>query len=216
MSHFSQYEFRNYPGFDQYTFEDFNKAIPMKTLAIYCFDPRAADIPDALAKHLGDEVYPGDNILDQAGNRVGHTRTLFTLTNGGGRASTALLSVAMMEYLFKIQNLIVVHHSFCGTTAYTPDLFIEEFRTHHHVDVSTMFDHDSLAIVDYEKAIKYDVNVLRSSPVVPKHLNIYGFFYDINTGTLTEIVRDIPVQVTANEQRSRGDGTRDRVAAPSR
>lgn len=192
MSHFSQYEFRNYPGFDQNTFEDFNWAIPMKTLAIYCFDPRAADIPDALAKHFGDEVYPGDNILDQAGNRVGHTRTLFTLTNGGGRASTALLSVAMMEYLFKIQNLIVVHHSFCGTTAYTPELLIEEFRDQHHVDISTMFDHDSLAILDYEQAIQYDVALLRSSPLVAKHIKIYGFFYDISTGKLTEVVRDIP------------------------
>jgi carbonic anhydrase len=192
MSTYSQYEFRNYPGFDQNTFEDFNWAIPMKTLAIYCFDPRAADIPEALAKHFGDEVYPGENILDDAGNRVGHTRTLFTLTNGGGRASTALQSIAAMEYLFKMQNLIVVHHSFCGTTAFTPELFIEEFRDHHHVDVSTMFDRDSLAILDYEKSIKYDVELLRSSPLVPKEIKIYGFFYDISTGKLTEIVRDIP------------------------
>ena len=53
------------------TFEGANQAIPMKTLVIYCFDPRAADIPQAVATYLGDEVYPGENILDEAGNRVG-------------------------------------------------------------------------------------------------------------------------------------------------
>jgi carbonic anhydrase len=55
-----------------------------------------------------------------------------------------------------------------------------------------IIDHDSLAITDYEKSIKYDVGLLRSSPAVPKHLKLYGFFYEINSGKLIEVVRDIP------------------------
>src|SRR5271155_5960780 len=90
MSKFSGYEYRKQPGFDMNTFEGANQAIPMKTLVIYCFDPRAAEIPQAVAKYFGDEVYPGENILDESGNRVGHTRTLFTETNAGGRAAFAL------------------------------------------------------------------------------------------------------------------------------
>jgi carbonic anhydrase len=31
-----------------------------------------------------------------------------------------------------------------------------------------MFDHDSLAIMVFEKSIKYDVGLQRSSPAVPK------------------------------------------------
>jgi carbonic anhydrase len=81
---------RTQPWFDQLNFKGFNQAIPMKTVVIYCFDPRAADVPQAVAEHFGDEVYPGEMILDEAGNRVGSTRTLFTVTNGGGRASSAL------------------------------------------------------------------------------------------------------------------------------
>jgi len=45
MGRFSVYEYRKQPGFDMNTFEGANAAIPMKTLVIYCFDPRAADIP---------------------------------------------------------------------------------------------------------------------------------------------------------------------------
>ncbi|WPU99182.1 hypothetical protein SNE26_24525 [Mucilaginibacter sp. cycad4] len=164
----------------------------MKTLVIYCFDPRASDIPEAVAAYFGDEVYPGENILDEAGNRIGHTRTLFTETNGGGRAINAIQSVAAMEYLFSLKNVVVVHHSFCGLTSFTPDHFNTEFHDHYHVDVSEMFDPESLVISDYEKSIKYDIDLLRSSIAIPKHVNLYGFFYDLSSQQLTEVVRDIP------------------------
>jgi carbonic anhydrase len=98
MRKYSDYEYRKQPGFDMNTFEGASGAIPMKTLVIYCFDPRAFDIPEAVAAYLGDEVYPGEMILDEAGNRVGSTRTLFTATNAGGRAAFALESVAAMDY----------------------------------------------------------------------------------------------------------------------
>jgi carbonic anhydrase len=185
MDRFSEYQFRTQPWFDQNKFEGWNQAIPMKTMVIYCFDPRAAEIPNAVAAYFGDEVYPGENILDAAGNRVGHTRTLFGMSNGGGRAVSALQSVAVMDYLFNVQNVVVVHHSFCGLTSLTPDLLIEEFRDHHHADISTLFDRESLAIMDYEKSINYDVALLRSSPAVPKHIKLFGFFYEVS-------VRDIP------------------------
>jgi carbonic anhydrase len=192
MSKYSEYEYRKQPGFDMKTFEGANQAIPMKTLVIHCFDPRAAEIPQAVAAYFGDEVYPGENILDKKGNRVGSTRTLFVETNAGGRAAFALESVAAMDYIFSVQNVVVAHHSFCGTTTLSPELLIQRFHDRHHADISTMFDHDSLAIMDFEKSIKYDVALLRLSPAVPKHVKLYGFFYEISTGKLTEVVRDIP------------------------
>ena len=65
MSRYSEYEYRKQPGFDMNTFEGANQAIPMKTLVIQCLDPRADEIPQAVAKYFGDEVYPGENILDK-------------------------------------------------------------------------------------------------------------------------------------------------------
>ncbi|SHN45173.1 carbonic anhydrase [Chitinophaga sp. CF418] len=190
----SQFEFRNIPGFDQDNFQGFDQAIPLKTIVIYCFDPRASEIPKAVADYLGDEVYPGENITNEDGVRVGHTRTLFALSNGGGRALQALQTIATMDYLFHYKNVVVVHHSFCGMTAYTPDHMIEKFHDHHHVDISGMWAHEDMAIVDYEKTIRHDVELLRNNAIVPKHLNIYGFFYEINSGQLTEIVRDLAVK----------------------
>jgi carbonic anhydrase len=194
MSKFSHYEFRNQPWFKQGdpNFEGWNFAIPMKTLVIHCFDPRAAEIPQKVAEYFGDEVYPGENIIDQAGVRVGNTRTLFAESNGGGRAASALLSVAMMEYLFNVKKVVVVHHSLCGLTSFTPELLFEEYRDHYHVDISNIFDRESITIQDYEESLKYDVELLRASPAVPKHIQLYGFFYEISSGKLTEVVKDIP------------------------
>jgi carbonic anhydrase len=122
MSKFSDYKYRKQPGFDMNAFEGANQAIPMKTLVIYCFDPRAAEIPQAVARYFGNEVYPGENIPDESGNRVGYTRTLFTETYAGGRAAFALESVAAMDYIISVRNDVVVQHSFCSTTTLTPEL----------------------------------------------------------------------------------------------
>jgi carbonic anhydrase len=197
MSKYSDYEYRNQPGFDMNTFDGANQAIPMKTLVIHCVDPRAVEIPQAVAKFLGDEVYLGEIITDENGARVGSTQTLFVARNAGGRAAFALETVAAMDYIFDVKNVVVVHHSFCGTTTLTPELIVEEFHDHHHADISTMFDHDSLAIMDFEKSLKYDIELLRSSPAVPKQINLYGFFYEITSGKLTEVVRDIPALLAA-------------------
>ena len=39
MSKYSEYEYRNQPGFDMNSSEGAYQAIPMETLVIYCFDP---------------------------------------------------------------------------------------------------------------------------------------------------------------------------------
>ena len=197
MGKYTEFETRTQPWFDESKFDGFNFAIPMKTLVIYCVDPRASDIPQAVAEYFGDEVYPGEMILDEAGNRVGSTRTIFTVTNGGGRAATALMTVAEMDYLFHVQNVVVVHHSFCGTSSYMPDSVYKKFNDSYQADISTLFDQGSLAIPDFEKSLKYDLELLRSSPAVPNHVKLYGFFYEINSGKLIEVVREIPALAAA-------------------
>jgi carbonic anhydrase len=73
-----------------------------------------------------------------------------------------------------------------------PERVFKKFHDEYHADISTLFDPDSVAIPDFEKSLQYDLNLLRSSPAVPKHVKLYGFFYEINSGKLTEVLRDIP------------------------
>jgi carbonic anhydrase len=198
MSKFSELSYRGQPGFDEGTVLNYIRgAIPVKTIVTRCFDPRAAGIPDAVAAHFGDEVYPGEIFLDEAGKKVGFDATVFPVVVGGGRAAEALRSIMLAHHLFQIQRIVVVHHSFCGTSSLTGDHVSKVWKDEQGVDISSDYDWDSVHILDYEESLKYDVRLVRESAGTPKDVEVYGFFYDIDSGELTEVVRDIPEKSAA-------------------
>ena len=192
MGKFDRYAFSAQPAFDEAaTRKAFSQAVPLKTLVIYCYDPRAAEIPDAVAKLFGDEVFPGEIIVDGSGRRVASSTTIFPIIVAGGRAIDALRSITVAQHLFGIENIIVVHHSFCGATSFTADGIIGAYRHEHHLDISTLYPRSSMCITDYEASLKHDTALVRSHDGTPRQVNIFGYFYDIDTGALIEVVRDI-------------------------
>jgi len=191
MGKFDRYAFSANPTFDEVaTRQAFSSAVPLKTLVIYCYDPRAAEIPSAVATLFGDEVYPGQVIRDTSGNRVASSTTIFPIIVAGGRAVDALRSITVAQHLFGIQNIVVVHHSHCGATTFTAEGIVDAFRHEHHANISDLYDRGSICIDDYEASLNYDTALIRSHAGTPKHVNIFGYFYDIDTGVLTEVVND--------------------------
>ncbi|MEV6591711.1 carbonic anhydrase [Streptomyces acidicola] len=196
MSDFVEFTFRGQPGYSEPTAREIiTSSIPVRTIAIYCFDPRAADAAQSVADYFGDEVYPGDLVLDESGRKTGSTATVFPLIVGGGRAADALRSITVSQHLFGIERVVVVHHSFCGATSFTAAGITAAWKHEHHTDISSLYDWDGIAIADFEKSLNYDVSLIRNSPGTPKHIEIYGLFYDIGSGELTEVVRDVPAKV---------------------
>jgi carbonic anhydrase len=192
MSKFDRFAFSAQPSFNEAaTREAFSHAVPLKMLVIYCYDPRAAEIPQVVAKLFGDEVFPGEVILDGAGNRVASSTTIFPVIVAGGRAVDALRSITVAQHLFGIQNIVVVHHSHCGATSFTADGIIKAYEHEHHLDISDLYPRSSICITDYEASLKHDTALIRSHDGTPRRVNIFGYFYDIDTRTLTEVVRDI-------------------------
>jgi Carbonic anhydrase len=192
MSKFDRYAFSAQPSFNEAaTREAFSHAVPLKTLVIYCYDPRAVEIPDAVAKLFGDEVFPGEIILDGTGNRVASSTTIFPVIVAGGRAIDALRSITVAQHLFGIQNIVVVHHSHCGATSFTADGIIEAYEHEHHLDISNLYPRSSICITDYEASLKHDTALIRAHAGTPGHVNIFGYFYDIDTRMLTEVIRDL-------------------------
>jgi len=191
MGKFDRFAFSASATFDEAaTRIAFARAVPLKTLVIYCYDPRAAEIPNAVAKLLGSEEYPGRVIVDDAGNRVASTTTVFPIIVAGGRAVDALRSITVAQHLFGIENIVVVHHSQCGATTFTADGIIEAYRHEHRADISPLYDRGSICIEDYEASLKRDTALIRAHAGTPGHVNILGYFYDIDTGVLTEVVND--------------------------
>ena len=78
-----------------------------------------------------------------------------------------------------------------------PERLFKKFHDTYHADISTLFDQESVAIPDFEQSLQHDLELLRSSPAVPRHVKLYGFFYEINSGRLIEVLRDIPALTAA-------------------
>src|SRR4051794_1377773 len=137
MGKFDRYAFSASPSFDEAaTRKAFSRAVPLRTLVIHCYDPRASGIPDAVARLFGDEVFPGQVIRDSSGNRVASSTTIFPVVVAGGRAVDALRSITVAQHLFGLRNIIVVHHSHCGATSFTAEGIIDAYRHEHGTDIS--------------------------------------------------------------------------------
>ena len=190
---FDAYAFSKQPGYDEQAVRRaFAKAVPLRTVVVYCYDPRAVGIPAAVAKELGD-VFPGEIVTDVAVD--------------------ALRSVTVAQHLFGIERIVVVHHTYCGATSFTADGIIEAYRREQGTDISSLYPRDSICISDYAASLRHDVRLLRSSAGTPRRVTIYGYMYDIDTETLSLVVEDEPAR---NSRGSRGPDCRPDAAAARR
>ncbi len=187
---FDAYVFSKQPGYHEPTVrKEFAKAVPLRTVVIYCYDPRATDIPAAVAKEFG-EVYPGDIITDAQGNKVATTTTLFEVVVAGGRAIDALRSITVAQHLFGIKNIVIVHHTHCGATSFTADGIIDAYKHEHDADISALYERESISISDFVTSLKHDTRLVRESKGTPQDVNIYGYVYDIDTNELSLVAED--------------------------
>ncbi len=190
QDNYDAYAFSRQPDFHEPTVrEAFSKAVPLKTVVVYCYDPRAVGIPAAVAREFGD-IYPGDIVTDEQGKKVASTTTLFEVVVAGGRAIDALRSVTVAQHLFGIENIVVVHHTHCGATSFTSDGIIDAFKHEHGVDISDLYPYESICISDYVASLEHDTRLIRESAGTPAHVDIYGYVYDIDTGELSQVVQD--------------------------
>jgi carbonic anhydrase len=167
----------------------FRQAIPLRTLVVYCPDPRAAKIPEAVAREFG-EVWPGEILRDEHGRKIGATNNIGQAITVGGRAIDALRSITTLHHMLGLRRVVVVHHTFCGTTAFTPQGLYEAFAEDEGTDLHGVYDRPSLTIDTFEEALRYDVELIRRAPGTPRQLDIHGFVFDIDTEELTRVVDD--------------------------
>ncbi len=191
MKTFDTYAFSKQPDFDEVaTRKEFKKAVPLKTVVVYCYDPRAAGIPNAVAKALPQEVYPGQVIKDENGNKIASSTTIFPVIVAGGRAVDALRSVTVAQHLFGIENIVIVHHTYCGATTFTADGIINAYKQEHHTNIAELYKRENICITDYITSLKWDTRLVRESEGTPKHVNVFGYVYDIDTEELTLVIED--------------------------
>ena len=135
-----------------------------------------------------------------AGLREGDAHVI---RNAGGRASDdAIRSLVISCKLLGTKEWFVIHHSNCGMEFFTDEvmrgLLASSLETaalgaDGFTDVGTGPGSaeakyiDWLTITDSAQSVVEDVSRIRSHPLVPGSIPIYGYIYDVATGRLVEV-----------------------------
>jgi carbonic anhydrase len=125
------------------------------------------------------------------------------IRNAGGRASDdAIRSLVISYKLLGTREWFVIHHTNCGMEFFTNDLIRDllgqsletaELGPDGFRDVgsgpgsSEARYIDWLTIADQQQSLVDDVSRIRTHPLVPRNIPIYGSLYDVKTGRLEEI-----------------------------
>lgn len=125
------------------------------------------------------------------------------IRNAGGRASDdAIRSLVISYKLLGTQEWFIIHHTECGMEFFTDEVMrgllansleTAQLGADGFTDVgagpgSREGDYiDWLTIRDQTESVLADVKRVRSHPLVPKSIPIYGYVYDVKTGRLNEV-----------------------------
>lgn len=125
------------------------------------------------------------------------------IRNAGGRASDdAIRSLVISYKLLGTREWFVIHHTDCGMELFTDDTIaslLEKSLETATIDASGWHDvgkgPGSVAgkyikwhtISNLEQSVVDDVQRIRSHPLVPGNIPIYGYIYDVKTGRLVEV-----------------------------
>lgn len=131
------------------------------------------------------------------------------IRNAGGRASDdAIRSLIISHKFLGTTEWFVIQHTGCGmatvTDAEIAQLLKEDLETAvHNGEHWENPERDSSAntkpgsdlghsiqwhtIADLQQSVLDDVQTIQNHPLVPSHIQIYGFIYDVQNGKLTPI-----------------------------
>ena len=107
------------------------------------------------------------------------------IRNAGGRAADAIRSLVISQRLLGTEEVIVIHHTDCGMVTFDNDTLRGICREQLGADAS---DIDFLPFTDLEQSVRDDVELIRTSPLIPDDIRVTGFLYDVKTGKLSQVV----------------------------
>ena len=127
------------------------------------------------------------------------------IRNAGGRASDdAIRSLVISYKLFGTREWFVIHHTDCGMLTFTNDIMRDLLAK--SLETATILEGrwkdletgsgskageyiEWLTISDLEESVVSDVTRIRTHPLVPNRIPIYGYIYDVGSGELIEVPR---------------------------
>lgn len=152
-----------------------------KVYVITCLDPRT-DPSAFLELELGDAM---------------------VIRNAGGRVSPDVLTD--LAYICYLSNglipggprfeVAVIHHNQCGTHFLADEDFRRGFTDLIGGDDAVLA---AEAVVHPEQTVRLDVELLRSSTLLPATITVSGHVYDVDTGRITTIIPAAPMHASTS------------------
>ena len=131
------------------------------------------------------------------------------IRNAGGRGSDdAIRSLIISHKLLGTKEWFVIHHTDCGMALFTDqiirDLLSKSLKTAtidengwRNIEEEGGSDEARfipfLTFTNLEESVIEDVKRIKSHPLVPKNIPVYGFIYDVKSGQLIEVKEAIEV-----------------------
>ena len=106
------------------------------------------------------------------------------IRNAGGRAADALRSLVISQQLLGTTEIVVVHHTDCGMLTFDNATLQGICQERLGADAT---DIDFLPFADLEQSVRDDVELIRTSPLIPDEITVTGFIYDVKTGKIQEV-----------------------------
>lgn len=156
---------------------------PDKKIAIVsCMDTRLTQLlPAALGIKNGDAKF-----IKNAGGVISHP------------FGSVMRSLLIGIYELEVEEILVIGHTDCGARHTDSKKMIEKMKStgieQKNIDLLNYLGVDFEAWLggfkDLEDSIKKSVELVRTHPLVPENINVYGLVIDSVTGELTKITEN--------------------------
>lgn len=106
--------------------------------------------------------------------------------NPGARVTDAALEALVLgAHLLRVDRIIIVPHTRCAVASNSEADLRARVSESAGQDASWQAFH---VVEDQARALAEDVQKVRSHPLIPEHVRVGGFLYDVDTGLLTQKV----------------------------
>ena len=108
------------------------------------------------------------------------------LRNAGGRVTEDMIrSLVISQQQMGTREIVVLHHTDCGAQTFQNKDFQEHLKRELGVDV---YGQDFLPFQDIDESVREDMKLLQESPLIPDDVVISGAVYDVDTGSMRQIL----------------------------
>ena len=111
------------------------------------------------------------------------------IRNAGGNAKDALRSLVISEQLLGTTEILLIKHTGCGMLTFkNEDAHAVVAKNLGEQGQKELEGLDFQPFPNLEKAVEDDVNFLKASKAIPNSVNVSGWVYEVETGTVRSVL----------------------------